>query len=75
MGGALSLSGILKVKLDPSGKLEAGRWTSVVIDDPGIPRLDPSHTAARLVGQLSREDFGADAVEVDDQGRFGAQAR
>ena len=75
VGGTLSLSGILNVKLDPTGKLASGRWNSVVLDDPGIPRLDPYHAAARLVGRLSTEDFGAGAVRVDDEGRFGAQAR
>lgn len=75
VGGALSLSGILTVELGPTGKLVSGRWRSVVLDDPGIPRLDPTHAAARLVGRLSREDFGAGAVRVDGTGRFEAQAR
>lgn len=75
VGGVLSLSGILKVKLGPTGKLESGRWKSVLLEPPGLPRLDPSHTAARLVGRLSREDFGSTAVRVDVKGRFGAQSR
>jgi hypothetical protein len=61
MGGRLSLSGILQVQLAADGTPTGGRWISMKLTGPGIPRRDASHAAARLAATLSREDFGADA--------------
>ncbi|WP_354700667.1 hypothetical protein DSM112329_00952 [Paraconexibacter sp. AEG42_29] len=74
MGGVLSSSGILRVKLGPTGRALSGKLTSVVLTGPGTPTLDPSGASARLVGRLSREDFGHRRVPLDAEGRFG-QAR
>ena len=61
-GGNLSLSGILRVTIDTDGSFLAGTFTSLRLDSADIPSLDPSGAAAALVGQVSRDDFGARAL-------------
>ncbi len=68
-GGNLSLSGLLKVRIDQTGRIRGGQWVSIYLDDPGVPRVDTSHTAARLVRQLSAADFSK-TYTLDAQGRF-----
>ena len=67
-GGTLSYSGILRVTLNPDGSFVSGRWFSVLLDGDAIPHLDPAGGAARLVAQLSREDFGARAPRIAADG-------
>jgi hypothetical protein len=55
-GGVLDLSGILRVTLTASGRVLSGRWISVRLLS-GLPRVDLSSRAARLVARLSRLDF------------------
>jgi hypothetical protein len=57
LGGRLSLSGILHVTLGDDGRFLDGRWTSIRLVGPGLPRRDPSHASPRLVRSLSRADF------------------
>ncbi|HEY3727894.1 MAG TPA: CapA family protein [Solirubrobacteraceae bacterium] len=68
-GGVLSESGILRVKLDPRGRLLAARWISIRLVD-GLPRPDDSDAAARLVGRLSAEDFPSSHYRIPPDGRF-----
>lgn len=75
LGSTLALSGILRVSLGPTGRLRSGRWISVRLEGPGIPRLDRTHAAARFVADLSRRDFGADAVAIRDDGTFSWRRR
>jgi hypothetical protein len=71
-GGNLSLSGLLTVRIDEKGRIRGGRWSSLYIDDPGVPRVDPANTAAHLVHQLSAADF-AKTYELDAKGSFTAR--
>jgi len=71
-GGNLSLSGLLTVKIDENGKIGGGRWLSLYIDGPGVPRVDSGNTAARLVRQLSAADF-AKTYRLDAKGSFTAR--
>ena len=57
LGGNLSLSGLLTVKIDDTGRILGGRWLSVTLGSPGVPRADPSNASAHLVRRLSAEDF------------------
>lgn len=57
LGGTLSLSGMLQVRLSADGRLVDGRWQSLVLRGAGTPVVDPSNASARLVDRLSREDF------------------
>jgi hypothetical protein len=68
LGGTLSLSGILRVVLRPDGSWESARLIPVALHGAGLPALDPSDASVRLVAQLSREDFGADAARFAPDG-------
>jgi hypothetical protein len=70
-GGVLSLSGLLTVRMSPSGVPLGGRWSSVLLDRAGVPHLDRSAASARLVARLSREDFGRSAYPVRPNGTLG----
>jgi hypothetical protein len=67
-GGTLSLSAILRVELRGDGAFMGGAWISLLLDGNALPHPDPSGASARLVAQLSREDFGAAAVKVAPDG-------
>jgi len=71
LGGDLSLSGLLTVRIDENGRLRGGRWLSLRLESPGVPTVDPSHEAARLVGRLSAEDF-AKTFPIDEKGAIEA---
>lgn len=67
-GGTLSLSGILRVTVDDDGAFLTGTFTALRLDAAGIPHLDPTGEARRLVGALSRDDFGAGAPTIAPDG-------
>ncbi len=58
ISGDLSLSGVLRVTLDGSGKWQSGQFVSTLLDGDGHPTLDPKGAAARFVAGLSTTDFG-----------------
>ena len=68
LGGALSESAILRVKIDQDGRLRGGRWISVRLDPPGLPVRDRKHRSAAHMAKLSKEDFGTRAVRVKRDG-------
>lgn len=68
-GGALGLSGLLTVKVDENGRIRGGRWLSLRLEPPGVPEVDSSHVAARLVRRLSAEDFSK-TFEMDPKGNI-----
>ena len=68
MGGTLSESGIVTVTLRGDGTIAAGHWTSLLLEDPGVPVIDAGGQSLRLVKQLSREDFGASAARFATDG-------
>ena len=55
--GNLALSGLLAVRVAGDGRVLGGRWLSLRIADPGVPRVDPDGASAALVRRLSTEDF------------------
>jgi hypothetical protein len=65
--GNLGISGLLTVRVDRQGNVLGGRWASLRLEPPGVPRPDPEHTGARLVRDLSLEDF-EDTFVLDDEG-------
>jgi hypothetical protein len=71
-GGTLSASGILRVRVAPSGRPLGGRWTSVQLDGAGLPHLDPARQSAQLVRELSHQDFGPRAYPLTAAGRLGS---
>jgi hypothetical protein len=66
--GALGLSGLLTVRVSPSGALRGGRVTSLRLDGAGVPRLDASGEGARAMDALGRADFGGRAVRLRRSG-------
>ena len=69
LGGNLSLSGLLTVRIDANGRLHGGRWLSLSVAPPGVPVADGANTSAHLVKQLSAADF-ARTWRMDDEGRI-----
>jgi Bacterial capsule synthesis protein PGA_cap len=63
-GGVLSYSALLTAELGPRGRLTGGRVTSLRLDGIGVPRVDRSGAAARLMSNLGRADFGARGVRL-----------
>ena len=68
MGGTLSESGIVTVTLRADGRVTAAKWTSLALEPPGVPVVDPRGASTRLVAQLSREDFGASGARFEPDG-------
>ena len=68
MGGTLSESGIVTVTIRGDGSIAAGRWTSLLLEEPGVPVIDSGRESLALVQQLSREDFGAAAARFTADG-------
>ena len=68
MGGTLSESGIITVTLRGDGAIAGGGWTSLQLEDPGVPVIDSGRRSLALVQQLSREDFGASAARFTAAG-------
>jgi len=72
--GNLGLSGLLTVKVAADGRVLGGKWTSLRITDPGVPKVDSSRTSLALVRRLSGEDF-ATPVELNADGTFAIRAQ
>ncbi len=71
LGGNLSLSGLLTVKIDKAGHIHGGRWLSLSVNQPGVPAVDGSNTSAHLVRSLSASDFPK-TYRLDSKGYFKA---
>jgi hypothetical protein len=68
LSGPNALSLVLEVRLAPDGAFLGGRIHPARQERPGGPRLDPAGAVIPVVRGLSREDFGASAVRVADDG-------
>lgn len=67
--GRLSYSAVLTVELSPRGRLTGGRVTSLRLNGIGVPRLDKTNGAARMMRRLGRSDFGESGVWFTRRGR------
>lgn len=67
-GGVLSLSGVLRLRLGPSGALAGGRLFRVHLAPPGVPQ--PGGGSVALVRRLSKADFGAHACRIGRNGEL-----
>jgi poly-gamma-glutamate capsule biosynthesis protein CapA/YwtB (metallophosphatase superfamily) len=68
LNGPTAVSAILEVKLAANGVALAAKLRPLVLDQPGVPRPDPSGQAIALVRQLSRQDLGA--AVFDERGVY-----
>jgi len=66
--GVSGITGVLRLTLHRDGTWKAGGLVPVTIAGDGIPRPDPQATAAKLVRELSRQDFGKHAMGVSARG-------
>jgi poly-gamma-glutamate capsule biosynthesis protein CapA/YwtB (metallophosphatase superfamily) len=64
LGGALSVSGILRVTLRADGSWVRGRLVPTRLVGEGVPALDPAERAHGIVRQLSKADFGRRGIRV-----------
>lgn len=69
-GGNLSLSGLLRVTLDDSGRMLTGRFEGLRLDGNGVPHRDTTGQARSLISGVSREDFPGRGVTVAGDGRL-----
>jgi hypothetical protein len=67
-GGALSLSGVLRIRLGVDGELLGGRLFRVQLAPPGVPA--PGGGSIGLVRSLSRADFGTRACRISRSGEL-----
>lgn len=68
--GPNGLAPVLDLEVDRDGRAVRARIISARQTGLGSPRLDPEARAARLVGDLSREDFPEAGLEVAGDGRI-----
>jgi hypothetical protein len=68
ISGDLSLSGVLRVTLDGSGKWQSGQFVSTLLDGDGHPTVDPKGAAAHFVAGVSTTDFGPAAAKFAADG-------
>ena len=66
--GMSGISGILRVALRRNGSWQVGSLAPITLAGNGIPRRDASRVAPRLVRELSRKDFGKQAMRVSGSG-------
>ena len=67
-GGALSVSGILKVSLRSDGTWAGGSLVPITLANSCIPARDPAEAAHGVVRKLSRQDFGRRGMRVSFSG-------
>jgi poly-gamma-glutamate capsule biosynthesis protein CapA/YwtB (metallophosphatase superfamily) len=66
--GLNGLAPILRAQLDANGAFVQGEIISTRQQRPNGPSPDPSHEAARLMAQLTRQDFPSTPLEISETG-------
>jgi hypothetical protein len=69
VAGPLGVTGVLQVRLGPDGRLSEARLVSMQQAPRRGPAPDESALAITMINELSAQDFGADAVRLDGDGR------
>lgn len=70
--GPTALSLILETNIGPDGEFLSGKIHPLIQEGQSGPRLDKNKTVINVVRQLSKEDFGATAVNVSSDGIISA---
>ncbi len=70
LAGETALSMVLEVKIDAEGRFISGKINAVKLEGRGMPVLDSSGQAIRIVRNLSTTDFGANSPKIADDGTF-----
>jgi len=72
--GRNGLAPILKVTVYDDGEFKSGRIISARQIRPNGPIVDPSHEAARLMAELTRQDFAETPLEISPEGLITVKA-
>lgn len=70
--GPTALSLILETNIGPGGEFLSGRIHPLIQEGQNGPRPDKNNTVINVIRQLSKEDFGATAVNVSADGTISA---
>ncbi len=70
VAGINGLAPILSINIDQKGHFKSGKIISAQQRRPAGPQLDSQHRAARLVKQLTHQDFPLGALEIDTIGNI-----
>jgi poly-gamma-glutamate capsule biosynthesis protein CapA/YwtB (metallophosphatase superfamily) len=68
--GPNGIAPVAEVNIDKLGRIMSARLHSVMQDHPGGPRMDPDSGAARLVAQLTAQDFPEVRAQFLPDGRI-----
>jgi hypothetical protein len=68
--GPNGVAPVAEVNIDRLGRIMSVRLHSVLQDHPGGPRLDPTHAAAKLVAELTAQDFPEVKAQFLPDGRI-----
>lgn len=68
--GVLGLSGVLQIRVTPTGRFDGGRLYPTRSTGPGLPVRDTRRASVKLVRRLSRQDFGRRACPMSAAGRI-----
>jgi len=69
--GLGAVAPVADIRVDKTGRLLSARIVSVRQAMPGVPRLDPSGRAARVVADLTAKDFPERRLRIGRDGRIG----
>lgn len=75
VAGLNGLAPILSINIDEKGDFKSGNIISAKQIRPGGPHLDRTHRAARLIKQLTQQDFPLTALEIDTSGNITIKAQ
>lgn len=70
VAGMNGLAPILSINIDENGDFESGKIISAKQIRPGGPQIDSTHRAAKLIKQLTQQDFPLTALEIDTSGNI-----
>jgi hypothetical protein len=68
VSGFLGISGILYTTLAPDGTTINSSIIPIVLDASGKPNIDTTNKAISIINSLSDEDFGMNAVTIQESG-------
>jgi len=68
VAGRNGLAPILSIRIDQNGDFISGKIISARQIRPGGPQIDSKHRAARLMKQLTQQDFPLTPLEIDEFG-------
>lgn len=68
--GPNGIAPVLDLVVTKDGRVLSARLHSIVQDHPGVPRLDPDNAAAKLVAQLTAQDFPEMKAQFLPDGRI-----